>query len=208
MGRFHLAFVEGALEEPMARRLIAEVGIDAEELTLIVAGGCGPFWERASRFNAAAKHLGFVLGLTDLDHHPCPSGLIAEELSEPIHPRFVLRIQVRELESWLLADPKAWASYLKVSEASVPKDPDALEDPKQALVNLARRCNRKRIRDDIVPEQGTPRVVGPGYTPRITEFITDHWSPRRAADRSPSLKRALLALEKVAAAQELTGKRE
>jgi hypothetical protein len=200
MGLIHLAFVEGVLEEPLARRLLSEVGIDAEQLNIVVAGGCGPFWERAPSFNQAAKHLGFVLGLTDLDDHPCPSGLIAGKLREPRHPQFVLRIHVRELESWLLADSKAWVSYLKVAEAVVPKEPDALPDPKQALVNLVRRCKKKSIVDDIVPEPGTPRVVGPGYTTRINEFIANHWNPRRGAERSPSLKRALEALERAAAA--------
>ncbi|MDX1973883.1 MAG: DUF4276 family protein [Candidatus Sumerlaeia bacterium] len=200
MGQVYLALVEGVLEEPLARRLLNEVGIDAEKTTIVVAGGCGPFWERAPSFNQAAKHIGYVLGLTDLDNHPCPVGLIAQKLNGPRHPQFVLRIQVRELESWLLADAKAWAKYLKVPEAIVSKAPDDLTDPKQELVNLVRRCRKKQILEDIVPEQGTPRVVGPGYTIRISEFIADHWSPRRGAQRSPSLKRALEALERVAAA--------
>lgn len=201
MALLQLALVEGTLEEPMMRRLLAEVGVDGEELSLYVAGGSGRFWELAPKYNEAAKQGCSVFGLTDLDDNPCPSGLIAERLSGPLHPRFVLRIQVRELESWLLADPKAWAGYLKVSEATVPKEPDALKDPKRALVNLARRCNKGSIRADIVPEPGTPRVVGPGYTTRISEFITKHWSPSRAAERSPSLKRALAALESFARSQ-------
>jgi hypothetical protein len=141
-----------------------------------------------------------VLGLTDLDAHPCPSALILEKLGASVHSRFLLRIQVRELESWLLADSFAWAAFLKVSEASLPRDPDLLTDPKQALVNLVRRSNKKQIREDIVPRIGSHGVVGPGYSTQIGMFIADCWSPTRAAERSPSLMRALRALRKVAEA--------
>ncbi|MEQ8822726.1 MAG: DUF4276 family protein [Sumerlaeia bacterium] len=205
MARFHLALVEGLLEEPMARRLMAEAEIETDGLGLIVAGGCDPFWQRAPNYNKAAEHVGYVFGLSDLEQHSCPSGLIAEKMPGKLHPRFVLRIQVRELESWLLADPEAWAAYLKVSAGLVPKDPDTLPDPKRALVNLVRRCRKKSLREDIVPEEGKPRVVGPGYTTRIGDFITEHWNPSRAAQRSPSLKRALLALERVASAVDCGG---
>jgi hypothetical protein len=198
MAGFIMALVEGTLEEPMARRLMKEVGIDAANVKLAVAGGCENFWRRAPSYNEAARHFGFVLGLTDLDQRPCPSELISEKLGGSPHPRFTLRIQVRELESWLLADHVAWSQYLKVSSSLVPRHPDSLADPKLELVNLVRRCNKKTLREDFVPQVGTPRVVGPGYTSRITEFIWKHWSPRRASERSPSLQRALQALEKVA----------
>lgn len=186
----------------MARRLLHEVDMVADDLTLVVAGGCGPFWQRAVKFNKAAEFCGYVLGLTDLDNHPCAAGLITEKLPEPLHPRFALRIQVRELESWLLADAAAWAAYLNVSPAIVPTDPDGLEDPKRELVNLVRRCRKKSLREDIVPDLGAPRLVGPGYTTRIGEFIWQHWQPTRAVERSPSLRRSVEALRRIAQAPE------
>jgi len=200
MAEFKVAFLEGHLEEQMARRLLREVGLNPDHLNVVVAGGSSAFWQGASRYNRVAQYVGYVFGLTDLDSHPCPSGLISEKLDEQLDPRFALRIQVRELESWLLADDHAWSEYLGISASVVPVDPESLEDSKRELVNLARRCRRKSLRDDIVPKEGTSRQVGPGYSTRITEFIHGHWSPRRAAIRSPSLKRAIIALEQVARA--------
>lgn len=200
MGRVMLIVVEGVLEAPAARRLLDAAGWDHTGVEPLVQGGSVAFWENAPRYNEAAKHVGPVLGLTDLDTHPCASGLIGERLRAACHPSFLLRIAVRELESWLLADAPAWARYLGVSEALVPSRPDVLEDPKQSLVNLVRRSRKRGIREDIVPEAGRPGPVGPGYTPRMSEFIARHWVPERAAQRSPSLARALSALERAKAA--------
>ena len=61
---------------------------------------------------------------------------------------------VRELESWLLADAAGLAAYLGLPRAVVPSQPESVGDPKLALVNLARRSRRTRLRDSIVPYQG------------------------------------------------------
>jgi hypothetical protein len=45
-----------------------------------------------------------------------------------------------------------------------------------------------------VPPEGSSGIVGRGYTPRMTEFIEDHWRPDKAQRRSESLRRALEAI--------------
>jgi hypothetical protein len=40
-------------------------------------------------------------------------------------------------------------------------------------------------------DQGVGDHPGPEYTSMLTEFVTHVWHPERAADRAPSLRRAL-----------------
>jgi hypothetical protein len=135
-----------------------------------------------------------VIALTDLESEPCPSGLIERHLPGGPHRDFVLRIAERTLESWLLADSAALAKFLRISEALVPSDPEAPAKPKQTLVNLARRSPVRVLREDLVPQQDSRGLVGRGYTPRMTEFITKYWRPLEASRRSQSLRKALSAI--------------
>jgi hypothetical protein len=111
-----------------------------------------------------------------------------------------LRIAVHAVEAWLLADTDRMARFLHVNPSQVPDAPDDLRDPKQALVNLARRSTKPAIRKDMVPGRKTSRPVGPGYEVRIIEFASEHWRPDRASARSPSLRRCIEALRGLARA--------
>ena len=163
----------------------------------IVKHGSPLFWQIIARYNDAARSRGPVFCLTDLDNNPCPSGLIAKHLPRGRNPGLLLRIAVRELESWLLADAKALAAFLGLSEAAIPREPDELADPKQALVNVARRVRKVALREALVPEDGTSAKVGPDYVGEMGHLIADHWDPARAASRSPSLARAREALARL-----------
>ncbi|MBM3878332.1 MAG: hypothetical protein FJ387_01205 [Verrucomicrobia bacterium] len=190
---FALVVVEGALEVPASLKLLAAAGARTEGVQPIDKGGRVRFWQDAPRYNRAAAKLGPVLGLADLEAFPCPSGLLAKHLRPSRHPGFVLRIAERMLESWFLADDSL-ADFLRISGALLPRSPDTETNPKQTLVNLARRSRSVRLRDDLVPVQGSSGIVGKGYTPRMTEFIECHWRPSRAQQRSESLRRALAAI--------------
>ncbi len=187
--------VEGALEVVASLKLLRALNLPTDDLFPIDKMGCSNFWRDAPKYNQAAQH-SLVFGLTDLDHHPCPSGLIAKHLKRGKHPNFILRIPKRELESWLLADAEAMAQYLKLSLDVFPPNPDAEADPKQTLVNLARRSTRTELREDLVPARGSKAVVGRGYTSRVTEFIESRWRPLKAQHRSDSLRRAIAALRR------------
>jgi hypothetical protein len=190
---FVLVVVEGALEVPASLKLLAAAGAGTEGLHPIDKGGSIRFWKDAPRYNRAAANQGLVLGLADLEAYPCPSGLIAKHLKPSQHSNFVLRIAERMLESWFLADDSL-ADFLGISKALLPRNPDAEANPKQTLVNLARRSQSARLRSDLVPEEGSSGLVGRGYTSRMTEFIERHWRPSRAQRRSESLRRALVAI--------------
>jgi hypothetical protein len=187
-------FVEGALEVPAAFKMLGALALPLEGIKVINTSGCDKFWQDAPKFNQAAAVMGPILGLTDLDLHPCPIELITRHLNNRKHLDFILRIAVKELESWLLADIAALAGFLGISPAVFPTNPDAEPDPKRTLVNLARRSKRKSIQEDIVPKQGSKGIVGKGYTPRMTEFIESKWDPIKAEQNSDSLRRALVAI--------------
>ena len=109
------------------------------------------------------------------------------------------RIAVREVESWALADPARVSRFLRIHQALVPGSPDQLDDPKQTLVNLARRSRVAAIRTDMVPAVGMSGPVGPAYTSRIAEFALEHWRPSVAVENSDSLRKCVERLKEFSA---------
>ncbi len=198
MPAFPLVVTEGLLEVPVAQKVLTALGIEHEETRFVPKGGNNAFWRDAMKYDHAARHVGPVLGVADLEQSPCPSGLIAQYLPHGRHPLFILRIAEHMLEAWLLADREAIASFLRVSAARVPHDPDNRPNPKQDLVNLARQSNKRRILEDIVPSQGSEGIVGRGYLSQMTEFIRNSWRPHKASANSDSLRRALVAIQAAA----------
>lgn len=186
--------VEGSLEEYAARTLLRSTGLWHDRVIVKVAGGDAGFWKQAPIYLQIARRER-VFALVDLEKSQCAPSLIRGRLGDaPLPGNFVLRVQVRELESWVLADSKGIAGYLGISESVVPGEPERLADPKLELVNFARRCRKPSLREDIVPKPSSKGIVGPGYTIRMGDFLENHWNPGRGAPRSQSLARALRAL--------------
>ena len=134
----------------------------------------------------AAMHAPWLI-VRDLDQDAaCAAELLAAKQPGG-HPGCV-RIAVRAIEAWLLADP-ASAQWLGVASSLLPRDVEGLEDPKEALVNLARRSRSATIRADIVPTLS--RSIGPGYVDQVRTFCALRWRPDVAARRSESLARLI-----------------
>jgi hypothetical protein len=133
--------------------------------------------------------------LMDLDRANCAPDLVTKLLPRPAS-QMRFRIAVRTVEAWLLADTERFATFFSVAKSRLPGDPEAIADPKQAVVNLANHSNRRAIRQDLLPVAGSGRRVGPGYEARMIEFAIDSngWRPEVAASRSDSLRRCLNAL--------------
>ena len=134
--------------------------------------------------------------LLDLDTEDCP--VEAKRSWLPLQSeQMCLRIAVRELESWLLADAERFSIYFGVSRALVPTSPDDLQDPKQTLINLVRRSRRRSVREDVVPDQNLGQSIGPAYTARILDYVTTEngWRVTEAAQASASLRRALSEIQ-------------
>ena len=111
---------------------------------------------------------------------------------------FLLRLAVTESESWLLADHATFADFLNIAEMKVPDRPDEVSDAKLTVLNLARRSRKRHIRQEVVSSL-YPNKPGAGYNEHLCEFVSNHWQPREAAKRSPSLARALLRLAELGA---------
>jgi hypothetical protein len=180
------AVVEGHLDGCLLRVLWAQLGHDPQDLVIRDARGSG-FWDEVNRYNAAARHQ-WVIGLGDLEQSRCASEAL-HRIKGGLHPNFKLRLSVRMLESWLLADRAALADFLGVPVALIPANPDQEPHPKRCIGQISARSRKRRIRETMAPA-GTGAAVGAEYTPVIKEFIAQAWSMQRAVARSPSLARA------------------
>jgi hypothetical protein len=73
--------------------------------------------------------------------------------------------------------------------------PDQLDNPKDHLLNIIRRKGMKKIHREMLPKGSAH--IGPRYNEVLCDFVESAWTPERAAEKSPSLDRALKALMKV-----------
>ncbi|MFN8524145.1 MAG: DUF4276 family protein [Chloroflexota bacterium] len=184
------AVVEGITDEPVARRLIEYCGADLGQ----VFGRRGKAWVRAriSGYNtAAAKTRSLWLVLVDLDRDfPCAAELRDNWLPER-SPRLCFRVAVHELEAWLLADRDAIATYLGIRTNHVPADPDRIERPKRALLDLVARSRNRELKTDMLPRPSSGASEGPAYASRLIEYVESKWRPDVAATSSDSLRRCV-----------------
>ncbi len=185
--------VEDSLSDAVLRATIRQTRDDVVVRHSYAKGGFGYLRRTIRGFNNAAKAASYVV-LADLDQMECPPRLIAEWLQCPKHPNLLFRVAVREVESWVLAHREAFAEWLGVAVSKIPPNPDALSDPKQFLVNLARRSRLRALRAAIVPRPGSTAIVGPDYNGVLVKFVEQSWSAHAAAANSASLQRAIAAL--------------
>jgi hypothetical protein len=182
--------IEDDLSEVILRRLLTDADRDYFVGSAYGRNGFGYLRNTANKWNAAAAAGTPILLLTDLDRHNCAPELISGWLNQECHANFLFRVAVREVESWLLADSEGFAQFLGIRSALVPTQPDQVVDPKQTLINLARRSRRKTLKDSIVPRTGSTATQGPDYNSCLGDFVRKHWDSKTARDHSPSLNRA------------------
>ncbi|MBK8978723.1 MAG: hypothetical protein IPM29_22725 [Planctomycetes bacterium] len=186
--------VEGPTDEAVARRLLDDAGLLVDR----VFGGRGKsnLDARLAGFAKAARRSPWFV-LRDLDQDAdCAPTLVARLV--PVRPVLLsVRIAVRELEAWLLADRERAASWLGVSVSLVPRDPDSEPNPKSTLLNLARRSKHRAILEDLIPPRDSTSIVGRGYRSQILRFASERWRPSVAALSSDSLARCLRAVDEL-----------
>ncbi len=191
------AAVEGIVDEAILRRLCRYVGTGLAT----VYGKTGKHYvlRRLAGYNHSAKFRHWVV-LVDLDRDgECAPEVIPAWLPTP-SKLMCLRVAVREVEAWILADPERVANYFGVVHSEIPVDPERILDPKQTMVNLGRHSRRREIRDDLVPRTGSGQIVGPAYASRIIAFVQNEgagWRPDVAANNSDSLKGCLEAISRL-----------
>ena len=192
--------VEGLVDEAVFRRLVKAVG--AIPGPVHGKRGKAHLLQALNGYNNAARISPWLV-IVDLDDDTeCAPPLRAKHLPKP-KDKMCFRIAVREIESWLLADPDRLSALLGVEGSLLPPNPDNEKDPKKVVVDLARKSRSSEIRRDLVPREGSGRVEGPAYTSRLVEFISDArrgWRPLVAARSSDSLNRCFKCLNRIAKA--------
>lgn len=178
---------EDELSEAVGVRLLAEHASVFQPGLLLRRSGFGYLRSGMGKWKQLATRQP-VLIITDLDRLACPVTLLNDWLNAERPANLVLRVAVREVESWLLADHAAMRTLLG-DKARLPPAPDALPDPKQHLLALARKAP-KAVRLDLVKEAGSVARQGLGYNARLVDVVKNHWNPICAAERSESLWRA------------------
>ncbi|MCF7789919.1 MAG: hypothetical protein K9N47_27600 [Prosthecobacter sp.] len=159
--------------------------------------GYGYIKKNLTAFNAASVHTPFV-ALIDADNRPCPPetiGLWLEGVQQ--NPTMIIRVAIREVEAWLLADRKGIASYLAVSEECIPIETSRIKDPKRYISRLAARSRRKEIRAELARAPGTRSKTGPVFAQALQFFVNNLWDFQAARAHSNSLDRAMAALDKL-----------
>jgi hypothetical protein len=186
--------VEGLVDRAILLRMMGEVGVNPA--TVLVANGKPQIRQRIEGYNNAAHFAPWVV-LVDLNAEvECAPALCRTWLPHPA-PLMRFRVVVRKAEAWLLADRERLSRFLGVSVDLLPRDPEAIADPKRKMVDLAAQSRRRAIREDMVPRPGSGRSVGPGYSSRLIEFVSDSdsgWRPELASRNADSLRRCLDSL--------------
>ena len=186
------AIVEGDLDEAVAVRLIAEAGHDPG----LVYGrrGIGYVREKIAAFNRSARHIAYLTLVDFMDTRiACAPDVQRQWVPHP-NAGMLFRVAVREIESWLLADRQGIAQFLSVPVNRIPSNPEALPDPKQSLVNIARRSRSRQLRQSLVPAVGSTAHTGRLYVAELKQFVQNTWSVPSAALNSPSLAKCFQRL--------------
>jgi hypothetical protein len=183
---------EDELSEVTLSKILAELGRFAVG-TAYRRGGSGYLRRTIAGWNRAARSMPFVV-LTDLDTYECPARLLNDWLVGPKDPNLLFRVAVREVESWILADPERFSEFLGIRKALIPTNTDGIADPKAVVVDLARKSRSRDIRDRIVPKRGSTATQGPDYNGCLGSFVRRHWDLNTAKENSPSLARTVRCL--------------
>ena len=180
------AAVEGPTDEAVLRRVVEHLG--ASLGPVYGETGKNTLLRQLHGYNQAAQFSPWIV-LVDLDQgFECAPPAREQWLPSPA-PQMCLRIAVREVESWLMADRERLSEFLGIAVARVPATPESLENPKATLVGLARGSRRHGIRMDMVPRPESGRPEGPAYASRLIEFAQGPWRPDIAAAHADSLQR-------------------
>jgi hypothetical protein len=185
---------EGSLDEQVLRQLLQQSEREIFPVVCYGKHGRDHLKQNVPGFNEAARSHPFIV-LADLEDTDCAPGLLQDWLPHGRHANLVLRIAVRMVESWLLADRQEFAKFLGVPMNRIPIQPDTVDHPKRLVVQIARHSRIRAIREDLVPTPDSTSQVGRNYVGQMIRFALERWQVKRALEHSPSLERALRAVQ-------------
>lgn len=187
--------VEGYVDEAVGRRLLDVCGHEAG--ATYGKKGWTYIQQKVQAFDKSCAAQGLLTLVDSMDTGlDCAPSIIRAWIPRRSH-KHIFRLVTREIESWILADREAIASFLGVSLAKIPHHPELLPDPKQALINLARGSRRKAIRDALVPVQGYSASEGPLYSSEMGKFVAETWRPEEATANAASLEKCIARLREL-----------
>lgn len=189
---------EDRLGEELARKIIHEVG-GFNILLSDHLGGERNVIRNLEKYNKASKNNSPFFILIDLDHEVCPITKIQKTITFEKDPRFIYRIAVREAESWLMADRENFANLFNKTSSIIPYNADEIKHPKEFLLNIIEKHASRHLKNDMLPSKKSTAKIGPEYNSILCNFIFYTWNIRNAMDHSESLKKTVLALEKLKA---------
>lgn len=183
-------YVEGDTDVPFVKRICESAGIVLREEPVPV-GGKDKLDPLLPKLAQSGRHRP-LLAFRDLDQDAVSASAWLAANVHPLHPGtfFHLRLAVRAIEAWFLADRACAAACLRVAATAIPLRPDGEDDPELAIVSLARRSTSGTLKASLVPGPGMSRKAGPGYEGWLIGSAAD-WSLHRARHNSPSLARTL-----------------
>ena len=186
---------EGRLDLEVAEKLISYYG--GEVGNRYDRGGKSGVDSKIADYNKAAMHTKMPwLVLRDLNSDECPPSLRNKLLNE-VAPSMCFRIAAKEVESWLMGDRESLAFYFGVSRDLIPLAPEEIDEPKKLIVKLAKKSNKREIREGIARKSTAQLETGPRYTALMRRYVQNHWCPEVAAKRADSLRRAMACIERL-----------
>ena len=161
-----------------------------------VKGGRGNVQRELRAYASLAQVMPVLIGV-DLDADECASKLIAGWKSRyGTHQSLIIRVAVREIESWVIADRKRIAKLINANSDTIIFSPDDLGDPKNYFLEAVQKTASIDLRNDLIPRNYNkyPRI-GPAYNLQMCKFVELRWRPHVAMRRSDSLARAVRAIQ-------------
>jgi len=131
-----MVVVEGDTDLPYVRKLVADAGLTVT--SEVDAGGKGNIDRDLLKYNSMGKGMPVVV-LRDLDHDALCGAAFVSQLNVKRARWFRLRLAVRELESWVLADAPGLSKFMGIDAKWLPGNPDSEADPTRSLLDLAAR---------------------------------------------------------------------
>ena len=182
--------VEGVTDIPVVIALMRAAGWDEDQFAVRSVNGKGAIDARIQKYWEASQIIPHVIFRdVDYDEGACPVALRSALSSKTPgdSPNLLIRIVDQCIESWMLADRRGIAEFCGVSPARV-KLPASHH--KSYLLSMFREAKLK----DAVAHVDNELDFGPAYELHVQRFMKTAWNVERAADDSPSLRRALQRL--------------
>lgn len=150
--------------------------------------GFGSIKNNINSFNSAASGFTYIVFI-DLDNDTCAPNKISSWLDGSKSNNLLLRVAVKEIESWIIADKEHFQLFLGLRHDLIPDNVDRIPDPKAFLFDLVKKSKKSHLIRDICPKN-TARL-GPLYNETLSKFVWSSWDPNLAQLHSPSLNRTI-----------------